>query len=218
MVAPRCILLNTSSSSGRVRLQQWSSTPLIFDAEDHPDRTTAVGCLPLLVSPMIRNLKVNKMLVDGGAGLNLISPVVIKRLQIPDGDLEEMGTFQGVNLGRSQLKGKVTLPVTFGGELNYGTERIAFDVAKIPLPYNGILGHPALANFMAASHYAYNTLKMPGPVTIITVPSDKKDALICADQLYQQAVLQDPPHQGPRPPERWHLAAYFSPPAQAMGA
>ena len=33
---------------------KWSSTLLIFDAEDHPDRTTTVGCLPLLVSPMIR--------------------------------------------------------------------------------------------------------------------------------------------------------------------
>ena len=41
---------------------------------------------------------------------------------------------------------------------------------------------------MAASHYAYNTLKMPGPLTIITVPSEKKDALICADQLYREAV------------------------------
>ena len=128
------------------------------------------------------------MLVDGGAGLNLISPAVIEKLQIPDEDLEETGTFQGVNLGRSQPKGKVTLPVTFGSDLNYRKERIVFDVAKIPLPYNGILGRPALAKFMAASHYAYNTLKMPGPVTIITVPSDKKDALICAYQLYQQAV------------------------------
>ena len=87
-----------------------------------------------MVSPTIHNLGVNKMLVDGGAGLNLISPVVIKQLQIPDGDLEETGTFQGVNPGRSQPKGKVTLPVTFGGELNYRTERIVFDVAKIPLP------------------------------------------------------------------------------------
>ena len=128
------------------------------------------------------------MLVDGGAGLNLISPAVIEKLQIPDEDLEETGTFQGVNPGRSQPKGKVTLPVTFGSDMNYMTERIVFDVAKIPLPYNGILGRPALAKFMAASHYAYNTLKMSGPVTIITVPSDKKDALICADQLYQQAV------------------------------
>ena len=123
-----------------------------------------------------------------GASLNLISPVVIKRLQIPDGDLEETGTFQGVNPGRSQPKGKVTLPMTFGGELNYRTKRITFDVAEIPLPYNGILGRPALAKFMAASHYAYNTLKMPGPMTIITVPSDKKDALICADQLYREVV------------------------------
>ena len=80
------------------------------------------------------------------------------------------------------------LPVTFRGELNYRTEKIVFDVAEIPLPYNGILGRPALAKFMAASHYAYNTLKMPGPMTIITVPCDKKDALICADLLYREAV------------------------------
>ncbi len=56
------------------------------------------------------------------------------------------------------------------------------------MPYNGILGRPALAKFMAASHYAYNTLKMPGPMNIITVPSDKKNALICADLLYREAV------------------------------
>ena len=80
------------------------------------------------------------------------------------------------------------MPVTFGSDLNYRIERIVFNVAKIPLPYNEILGRPVLAKFMAASHYAYNMLKMPGPLTIISVPSDKKDALICADQLYREAV------------------------------
>jgi hypothetical protein len=59
---------------------KWLHTPIIFDAEDHPHHTTAIGCLPVLVSPTICNLKVTKMLVDGGAGLNLISPDVIKRL------------------------------------------------------------------------------------------------------------------------------------------
>ena len=43
---------------------KWSRTPIIFDEEDYPDRTTAVGCLPLFVSPTIRNLKVTNMLVD----------------------------------------------------------------------------------------------------------------------------------------------------------
>ena len=56
------------------------------------------------------------------------------------------------------------------------------------MPYNGILGHPTLAKFLAASRYAYNKLKMPGPMSIITVSCDKKDALICADQLYREAV------------------------------
>jgi hypothetical protein len=144
--------------------------------------------LPLLVSPTIRNLKVTKMLVDGGASLNLISPEVIKRLQIPDEDLKETGTFQGVNPGWTKPKGQITLPVTFGNELNYRTEKIVFDVVKIPLPYNGILGHPALAKFMAASLYEYNTLKMPGPMSVITIHSDKKDAVICVDKLYREAA------------------------------
>ena len=46
---------------------------------------------------------------------------------------------------------------------------------------------------MAASHYAYNMLKTPGPMNIITVPSDKKDALICTDQLYRRQSPQLPP-------------------------
>jgi hypothetical protein len=66
-----------------------------------------------------------------------------------------------------------------------------FDVVDLPLPYNGILGRPALAKFMAASHYAYNTLKMPGPVGVISIPSDEKDAIICVDKMYRDAVAAE---------------------------
>ena len=59
------------------------------------------------------------MLVDGGAGLNLISSVVINKLQIGEEELEVTDTFEGVNPGRSHPKGKITLPVTSRGELNY---------------------------------------------------------------------------------------------------
>jgi hypothetical protein len=134
-----------------------------------------------LISPTIHNLKVTKMLVDVEAGLNLISPKVVGKLQIPDEELKAMGTFQGINPGRSQPKGQITLPVTFGGELNYWIERVVFDVVELPLPYNGIIGCPALAKFLAASHYACNTLKMPGPMGVISIPSDKKDAIIYVD-------------------------------------
>ena len=83
------------------------------------------------------------------------------------------------------------MPVTFGGELNFRTEKVVFDIVELPLPYNGILGRPALAKFMAASHYAYNTLKMPGPMGIISIPSDKKDAIICIDRMYRDAVAAE---------------------------
>ena len=81
---------------------KWPRTPIIFDEEDHPSRTTAVGCLPLLVSPTIRNLKVTKMLVDGGARLNLISPAVISKLQIVE---EELKVTVGVKTGGSRVGG-----------------------------------------------------------------------------------------------------------------
>ena len=66
-----------------------------------------------------------------------------------------------------------------------------FDVVDLPLPYIGILGCSTLAKFMAASHYAYNTLKMPGPLGFITIPSDEKDAIICVDKMYQDAVAAE---------------------------
>ena len=44
---------------------------------------------------------------------------------------------------------------------------------------------------MVASHYAYNTLKMPGPVGVISIPSDEKDAIICVDKMYQGAIATE---------------------------
>ena len=58
-----------------------------FDAADHPYRTAGVGVRPLVVTPTILNTKVSNMLVDGGAGLNLLSTKLFKRLQIPLKDL-----------------------------------------------------------------------------------------------------------------------------------
>ena len=151
------------------------------------------------------------MLVDGGAGLNLLSTNVFRRLQIPDSELSPTGTFQGVCPGMTQPLGQITLPVTFGIPSNYRTEQVTFDVADTPLPYNGILGRPALAKFMAASHYAYNVLKMPGPSGVLTVHTDKKDAIYCVEQVLRAtSVAQqfDPDEpEAPSLPEsrRWRL-------------
>ena len=140
--------------------------------------------LPLVVSPVIHNVTVTKMLVDGVASLNLISAKLLGKLQVPRGSLTPTDPFHGVNPGATQPLGKVMLPVTFGTRENYRTENIMFDVSDMPLPYNGILGRPALAKFMAVAHYAYNTLKMPAEWGVLTVKADIKDAIFCVEQIY----------------------------------
>jgi hypothetical protein len=76
--------------------------------------------------------------------------------------------------GKTVLLGQIELPVTLSGRDNFRTENFTFDVAHFDLPYNTILGHPALAKFMAAVHYAYNTLKLAGPAGVISIKADVK--------------------------------------------
>ena len=57
--------------------------------------------------------------------------------------------FTGVTSGSISPLGQVKLAVTLGTPSNYHTEQIDFDVAHIGLPYNCILGYPALADFVS---------------------------------------------------------------------
>ena len=67
--------------------------------------------------------------------------------------------------------------MTFGTRDNYHTELIDFDIARIGLPYNAILGYPALAQFMVVTHPAYNLMNMPGSNGVLTVAGDTKEAV-----------------------------------------
>ena len=52
---------------------KWSEYRISFDASDHPKSTGSVGMIPLVCTPTIKNIAVTKTLLDGGAGLNVIS-------------------------------------------------------------------------------------------------------------------------------------------------
>ena len=98
--------------------------------------------------------------------------------------------------------GKVRLPVTFGQCNNYHTELIDFDVTHIRLPYNAILGYPALAKFMAVTHHGYNVLKMLGSGGIITVPYEERDAVCSLERAFEATAIEDPDSAGVQyPPE-----------------
>ena len=155
----------------------------------------------MLCSPIISNVVVTRTLIDGGAGLNVLSVETFNNLQVPYNQLQPTKPFSGVTDGSTVPIGQVRLPVTFGARDNYRTELIDFDVAHIRLPYNAILGYPALAKFMAVTHHGYNVLKMPGSGGVITVPCEEKDAVCSLERAFQAASLEDPDRGSRRLPE-----------------
>jgi hypothetical protein len=86
----------------------------------------------------------------------------------------------------------VRLPVTFSTRDNYRTESLNFDVAYITLPYNAILGYPALARFMAATHHGFNILKISGANGMVTMHCNEKDALRSVEHVYPEAAAMFP--------------------------
>lgn len=131
----------------------------------------------MLCTPTICNTEVTKTLIDGGVGLNVLSVGTFGLLHMPPGRLSPTKPFSGVGGGSTSPLGKICLPVTFGARNNYRTELIDFNITRIDMPYNAILGYPALAKFMAATHPTYNLMKMPGSNDVLTVAGDTKDVL-----------------------------------------
>jgi hypothetical protein len=171
---------------------KWSTCKIGFDEEDHPASTRGVGTISLLCMPTINNIAVNRTLIDGGAGLNIISVEIFEKMQVPYHRLMPTRPFFGVTEGSTMPIGQVRLPVTFGTWDNYRTESLDFDVAYITLPYNAILGYPALARFMAATHHGFNVLKIPGANGTITVRCNEKDALRSVEHVYHEATTMFP--------------------------
>ena len=50
----------------------WSDKPITFDRADHPDHVSSPGKYPLVVDPIIGDVRLTKVLMDGGSSLNII--------------------------------------------------------------------------------------------------------------------------------------------------
>jgi hypothetical protein len=171
---------------------KWSTSKIGLDEEDHPTSTKGMGTIPLLCTPTINNIAVNRTLIDGGAGLSIISVEVFEKMQVPYHRLMPTRPFFRVTEGSTTPIGQVRLPVTFGTWDNYRTESLDFDVAYIALSYNAILGYPALARFMAATHHGFIVLKIPSANGTIAVRCNEKDALQSVEHVYREAATCSP--------------------------
>jgi hypothetical protein len=171
--------------------RKWMETLIGFDSSDCPKSMAGAGQLPLLVSPTISNVTLYHVLIDGGAALNLISLAAFKKLQIPMGKLQPSRPFSGVGPVSVTPRGCISLPVTFGTAENFRTESVLFDVAEVSLPFNTILGRPALYQFMAVAHYGYLVLKMPSPKGVLMIRGDRDTGVSALEKLQALAAARE---------------------------
>jgi hypothetical protein len=184
----REVLLVKPGMPKAVPHQRWKSTTISFGPSDCPENMAGAGVLSLVTAPTIANVRLHHVLIDGGAGLSVISYAAFKHLQIPESKLAPSRPFSGVGPNPVYPIGTISLPVTFGMEVNFRTENVQFEVAEVNLPFNTIIGRPTLYRFMAVAHYGYLVLKMPSPAGVLTVQSDRTATVVVVEKLHAQAA------------------------------
>jgi hypothetical protein len=122
----------------------WSDKPITFDQGDHPDRVPSPGKYPLVVNPIIGNVRLTKFLMDGGSSLNIIYAKTLGLLQI---DLSSIragaAPFHGIIPGkRVQPLGQLDLSVCIGTPSNFRKETLKFEVVGFRGTYHAVLGRP----------------------------------------------------------------------------
>jgi hypothetical protein len=167
----------------------WSDKPITFDQADHPNRVPSPGKYPLVVDPVIGDVRLTKVLMDGGSSLNIIYAETLGLLRV---DLSSVRTgaapFHGIIPGkRVQPLGQLDLPVCFGTPSNFRRETLMFEVVGFRGTYHAVLGRPCYAKFMAVPNYTYLKLKMSGPNGVITVGPTYRHAFECDVECVEYA-------------------------------
>jgi hypothetical protein len=150
---------------------QWSDQPIRFSRADHPRKVPRPGHAPMVLKAQIGGYDIGIVFMDAGSGINLIYVRTLKAMSISLECLKPMDcSFHGIVPGSANYPlRKIKLDVCFGNSGNFRREKLEFEVMDWPSQYHAILGRLAFAKFMAVPHYAYLTLKIPGPKGIITV-------------------------------------------------
>jgi hypothetical protein len=168
----------------------WSEVPISFSHDDQWTSFSEPGKFPLVLDPVVAEVRLTKVLIDGGSGLNLIFASTIRKMGLDFTDMlvPSKSPFYGiVPSNAAHPLRTVVLPVTFSTRENYHTKFIKFEVANFKSSYHAILGRPALAKFMAVPHYVYLLLKMPGQSGVLTIRGDLKKSYDCNQEAIQYA-------------------------------
>jgi hypothetical protein len=177
---------------------RWSEEPITFSRADQWTSFSEPGRFPLVMKPVVAGSRLNKFLIDGGSGLNILFTKTLKKMKLDITHMLTKSTSHFYDIVPSNAAiplGSVVLLVTFGETReNYRTEYIKFEVVDFETSYHAILGRPAIAKFMAIPHYTYLVLKMPSPARVLSLQGDLKISFNCNTEVVELAATNQVPN------------------------
>jgi hypothetical protein len=125
---------------------RWSEVPITFSRADQWTSFSEPRQFPLVLKLVVAGSRLNKVLIHGGSGLNVLFTKTLKKMKL---DITHMLTkstspFYCIVPGNAAIPlCSVVLPVTFGESRdNYRTKYIKFKVVDFETSYHAILGRP----------------------------------------------------------------------------
>jgi hypothetical protein len=158
----------SNDAASRRAYKDWSEAEITFDKGNCQDRSDLSSRNPIVIQPIISGHRVHDVLMDGGSALNIITVKKLDEMHISRSEIKPSSG----SISASSTIGQIWLSVQLGSPGNFRMEVVLFDVVdNVDIPFNAILGRPAIAEFMAVLHHAYQCIKIPGPYGVITLAS-----------------------------------------------
>jgi hypothetical protein len=177
---------------------KWLEVPITFSRMDQWTSFSEPERFPLVLKPVVAGSRLNKVLIDGGSGINVLFTKTLKKMKL---DITHMLTkstspFYGIVPGNAAIPlGSVVLPVTFGETRdNYRTDYIKFEVADFETSYHAILHRLAITKFMEVPHYTYLVFKMPSLAGVLSLQGDLKISFDCDTEAVELAATNQVPN------------------------
>ncbi|GFZ00594.1 hypothetical protein Acr_14g0002290 [Actinidia rufa] len=156
-----------------------NQTPITFSNDDlrglHLPHDDA-----LVVSAVIANFNVQRILIDNGSSADILFISAFERMKI---GLDKLHPFHTPLIGfggnTTHPLGWINLPITLGTEPHQTTVWQDFIVVDCPSPYNAILGRPTLGGIKAITSTYHLNVKFPTPTGIGEIKGDQKVARQC---------------------------------------
>jgi hypothetical protein len=83
----------------------WSEVPITFSRADQWTSFSEPGRFPLVLKPVVTGSKLNKVLIDGGSGLNVLFTKTLKKMKLDITHVLTKSTspFYGIVLGNAAI-------------------------------------------------------------------------------------------------------------------